>query len=125
MPAIDASVLLALVMGEPMAAHARRACEGGTLSTVNHAEVLSRLRDYDLPDLAYRELLVALEVELLPLDADGSTAIAELRPATRSAGLSLGDRACLATALAGDGVALTCDRAWADLDVGATIHVLR
>lgn len=50
-----------------------------------------------------------------------------LRPLTRSAGLSLGDRACLATAALRGTVALSADKAWARLPdgVGTKIELLR
>jgi hypothetical protein len=47
-----------------------------------------------------------------------------LRSATRQAGLSLGDRACLALAQSRCAVAFTPDRAWADLDVGVAIELV-
>jgi ribonuclease VapC len=40
-------------------------------------------------------------------------------------GLSLADRACLALALRLGVAAHTADRAWADIDVGATIVLIR
>ena len=48
-----------------------------------------------------------------------------LRSVTRHAGLSLGDRACLAL---GDRLGcpvVTADRVWASLDVGVAIVVIR
>jgi ribonuclease VapC len=39
-------------------------------------------------------------------------AAALLRPATRNAGLSLGDRACLALAMSMEARAVTTDRVW-------------
>jgi PIN domain nuclease of toxin-antitoxin system len=48
-----------------------------------------------------------------------------LRSATRSAGLSLGDRACLALAERLGMVALTADRAWGTLQVGIQVDVIR
>jgi ribonuclease VapC len=44
-----------------------------------------------------------------------------LRPLTKFAGLSLGDRACLALAQLMQGCAVTADRAW--LDVAAVVQI--
>jgi ribonuclease VapC len=51
--------------------------------------------------------------------------IARLRPLTRAQGLSLGDRACLATGLRLGRPVITADRSWAALDVGVTIQLIR
>lgn len=51
---------------------------------------------------------------------------AQLWPATRSARLSFGDRACLAVATGiPDGVAVTADRAWGTLDLGIDVQLIR
>jgi PIN domain nuclease of toxin-antitoxin system len=44
---------------------------------------------------------------------------------TRRAGLSLGDRACLALALERDEVALSADRAWLTVPNGAKVELIR
>jgi ribonuclease VapC len=41
------------------------------------------------------------------------------------AGLSFGDRACLALAISRGEPALTADRAWLDADVGAELAIIR
>ena len=54
-----------------------------------------------------------------------SVSIANLRGATRAKGLSLGDRACLATGLRLGGPVITADRAWAAVNVGVTVQLIR
>jgi len=44
---------------------------------------------------------------------------------TRSLGLSLGDRACLALAIALEAPVYTTDRLWKKLTLGIPIHVIR
>jgi PIN domain nuclease of toxin-antitoxin system len=48
-----------------------------------------------------------------------------LRPATKAAGLSFGDRGCLALAQQLGVPALTADRGWARLSIGIPIRVIR
>jgi PIN domain nuclease of toxin-antitoxin system len=48
-----------------------------------------------------------------------------LRAGTRGKGLSLGDRYCLALAASRNAVAVTADRAWANLDIGLSIEMVR
>ena len=65
--------------------------------------------------------LAELDIEIVPFDAELALAAALLQPATASAGLSLGDRACLALAAKLDATAMTADRAW--LKVAGVIGV--
>ncbi len=58
-----------------------------------------------------------------PLSKDYGTSI--MCALTWRAGLSFGDRACLALARILDLPALTTDRAWQDVDVGVTVQVIR
>lgn len=51
--------------------------------------------------------------------------IARLRPLTKAAGLSLGDRACVALALRLRQPALTADRAWDGLALGVELRQIR
>jgi PIN domain nuclease of toxin-antitoxin system len=64
-------------------------------------------------------------LRVVPLNEDDSVTTAQLRSLTRAHGLSLGDRACLATGLRLGLPVLTADRSWANLDVGVTIRLIR
>jgi ribonuclease VapC len=98
-----------------------RAC----MSTVNLAEVYTRLvRDgHDLAGVLTR--LDGLPIELIPFTDLHAAKAAELWRSTRRAGLSLGDRACLALAIDRDLPVLTADRAWAGLALPIEIHFVR
>ena len=60
-----------------------------------------------------------------PLDEPTATRVGALREATRPRGLSLGDRACIALAEKLGLPALTADHAWADLDLGVEVVLIR
>jgi ribonuclease VapC len=128
---LDASALLAYLQGEPGGDAVREILPAGTnISVVNYAEVLSRLSDGgEEPEVADRRLreqgLIGALVGLFPLTAEDAVVIARLRSATRSLGLSLGDRACLATGLRLGLPVLTADRQWAAADVGVDIRLIR
>jgi ribonuclease VapC len=62
---------------------------------------------------------------VVDLDQNQALVAGALRKQTRSKGLSLGDRACLALAKSTGRIALTADRAWADLDVDVKVEVIR
>jgi PIN domain nuclease of toxin-antitoxin system len=66
---------------------------------------------------------VGLSIE--PFDARDAEMTARLWRPTRSAGLSLADRACLALALRLEAPVLTTDRAWVGLDHGVDVQVIR
>ena len=128
---LDASALLALLKGEPGAERVAEALEQGAyLSAVNLAEVLSKLADWgeDPAEAQARMAQVGLlgaAVEVLPFTGEDALEVARLRAMTRAYGLSFGDRACLALARRLGLPALTAERAWAELDLGIPVEVLR
>jgi len=109
---LDSSALLALLWNEPGADRVTAALPGALLSSVNLAEVLTKLCERGLSASEGRELVKSLGVVVVDFDADQAEAAATLRESTRSLGLSLGDRACLALARRRNGPALTADAAW-------------
>ena len=58
-------------------------------------------------------------------DAEQARLAGELLLRTRSLGLSLGDRACLALAMVLKAPVYTADRIWKGLKLGVPIHVIR
>ena len=126
---LDASALLALLNREPGAQRVAEALQSGVaMSTVNLAEVVGKLADLGLPEGDIREVLEPLGMGVVDFDAAAAYAVGMLRPATRVAGLSLGDRACLALGQQVGKVVLTADRSWAGLSLGSaavTVEVLR
>ncbi len=90
-------------------------------SCVNIAEVGTRMIDKGLAPSQLERTLKELDIQPVDFDLEQSTLCAELRLSTKHAGLSLGDRACLALTKLMDGTAVTSDRAW--LDIAETIQV--
>lgn len=122
---LDASAVLTLLHREP--GHAQVAAVLGTsaISAVNLSEVAAKLADRGLPIEAIQADLLALGLEVVAFDAALAFRAAALRRVTRRLGLSLGDRACLATAEARGAVAVTADRSWSRLSVGTKVQVVR
>jgi ribonuclease VapC len=125
--ALDASAVLAMLGREPGREAVLAALPGALLSTVNLAEVVTKLVDRGIAASRARALALELKVDLVELDADTAETAGALRLVTRVAGLSLGDRCCLALAKRHGAVALTTDRAWASVAsaVGVTIRNIR
>ena len=122
---LDASAVLAAFFDEPGADTVAEQMSGALMSAVNYAEVVAKLVDRGIPDSQILEVMAQLDVEVVPADRDQATIAGLLRAETRSAGLSLGDRSCLALAINRRGVALTMDRAWASLQLHVEIQVAR
>jgi PIN domain nuclease of toxin-antitoxin system len=121
---LDASAVLALLQDEPGSDRVLESLPGALICSVNLSEVVAKLTELGMPETDIR-LALSLGLEVVAFDEALAYSAGALRPVTRSAGLSLGDRACLAIALARSLPALTTDRAWRDLDIDATVEVIR
>jgi PIN domain nuclease of toxin-antitoxin system len=122
---LDSSALLAMLFFEPGCERVAELVPQSCMSTVNLAEVLGRLardgRDLD-------EALDQIEqmgIAWIDFDRELSIGAAALLLPTIPWGLSLGDRARLALARLRNLPAVTADRAWARLDLGIMVEVVR
>jgi ribonuclease VapC len=122
----DASAILAIVLGE-------RGTEKLTpeilatavASTVNLAEVQTKLvRAGHPPEMAWEDALAWIS-EVEPYTAEQAKIAGTLVLQTQDRGLSLGDRSCLALAIALGAPVYTTEQIWRNLNVGIPIHVLR
>lgn len=128
---LDASAFLAYLRDEPGADLVADGIAGGAvLGAPNLAEVLSRIADRGGDPVAVAATLTergvldgAVAVE--PFTTADAVEVARLRPLTRAAGLSLGDRACLALARRLALPVLTADAAWAQLELGLELRQIR
>ena len=127
---LDASALLAVFREEQ--GHelvSNRIADGGLVSALNWAEVLSRLVDlggdpHETAAMASPQTASGT-IEVVPFGDREARESAKLRARTRSLGLSLADRAALALALARGLPVLTADRAWTSLRLPVKIEVIR
>jgi PIN domain nuclease of toxin-antitoxin system len=124
-PIADSSAILALLKQEPFDKLDPRRLFRATISAVNLSEVLERLCAGGLRESEADEAVTALNLRVADFDEAQARLAAHLRPRTRRAGLSLGDRACLALGLHLGRPVITADRAWANLDVGLEIVLIR
>jgi ribonuclease VapC len=121
---LDASALLALFNDEPGSDAVMQALASPCLlSAPNHTEVLTKLLDKGLSPAECASVMASVELHIVAFDAGQSADAAWLRTATRSAGLSLGDRACLALARAKGAVVLTADKPWLLIAQAAGVQV--
>ena len=124
-PVLDASAILALLNAEPGAEVVEAALPGAFTSTVNLSETVAKLAERGMPEGLIRVALGEIGLQVIPFDEDLAYQTGLLRVPTRSAGLSLGDRACLALGRRLKLPVLTTDRGWASLDVGVEVRLIR
>jgi ribonuclease VapC len=121
----DASAIIALLAGERIDRFDPERLTGAAVSAVNFSEVLARLHEMGLPESEADIAVTRLNLNIVAFDAAQAHSAAQLKPITRPAGLSLGDRACLALALTLDHPVVTADRAWANVDIGIEVVLIR
>jgi ribonuclease VapC len=130
---LDASAMLALLQDEAGASVVVEAIEAGAaISTVNFSEVLAKLAEG-----GHEVRAMVARIRKIVESADGGLRIedfteedgveaADLRPRSKSQGLSFGDRACLALAARYEVPAVTADRDWRNLpEVGVAVKMIR
>lgn len=124
---LDASAMLAVLRGESGAETVIRSLTDAAISAVNLGEVVGALtRDGMLP-ARIQAMLEGFPAEVIAFDRDLAVDAGLLFALTRTAGLSLGDRACLAHARGRAAKVLTADRAWARVAdaVGVEVELIR
>ena len=124
-PVVDASVVLAILKNEAIDQSAYDIVRSGVMSSVNVAEVYSKLAPLGLHFTPSVDKLLASLQRVEAFTLAQARAAGMLRGPTSHAGLSLGDRACLALALELGSAVYTVDRNWLRVEVGCPIHLLR
>lgn len=124
---LDASAVLAFLLGEQGGTYVMEAMlAGAEMTTANFSEVAAKyvLRGAGAEARGLRD---RLPVSLVPIDDDLALRAALMAAAAKPAGLSLGDRLCLAQAQRSGHSALTADRAWAGVAdaIGVTVELIR
>lgn len=118
---LDASAVMAFLQEESGCERIEPHLRSARISSVNLAEVVTKLQDRGLSDAEIDETLDLLGLTVRAFDEQTAIIAGKLRAATRNAGLSLGDRACLALAVHEGSPAWTADKEW--LTVAAAIGV--
>jgi ribonuclease VapC len=122
---LDSSVLIAIFKNEQFERSVLDVIEGATISAVNFAEVWTKVYDLGLTEAPRTNVLFSLLSRIEPFTVSQAHLAADLRPATRHAGLSLGDRACLALALELGAEVYTADHSWSRVEIGCKINLIR
>jgi ribonuclease VapC len=122
---LDASALITSLRNEPGADKVAPVFTQSCISAVNLAETISKLVVYGRPLDAAAYQIERLRIPLAPFDGGQARLVASLSQATRMAGLSLGDGACMALGLQQGLPVLTADGKWTEVDVGVPAEMIR
>ena len=128
MTVLDASAVLALLRDEPGSDAVEDAIDAGAIiSSVNLAEVLSKMVDTGASVHAAADLVLGLFTEVEPFGLQAALGSAQIRAAVPRAGLSLADRACLTLAQTRGLPVITADRDWRRVaePLGADVRTIR
>lgn len=122
---LDASAVLAFVYAEAGHQVVEPLLDGGRISAANWSEVMQKIAHHGGDPIRQATFLIALGLVVEPLTQADAVMAARLYPVVRAAGLSLGDRCCLALAYRLGAPAITADKAWAELDLDVAVRLIR
>lgn len=123
---LDSSALIALLVQEKGYEKVVEILPQSIMSSVNVAEVAKFLKERNkLEDEQIQNTIYSLIDQILPFDDKLAFLSAGIIDKTRALGLSLGDRACISLGLSTGYSIHTADKAWAQLDLDCTIHLIR
>lgn len=122
---LDTSALIALIDSEAGADVVRNVISRAVVSSVSWAEAHSVLSFRGIDSVtALRNIRFALQ-QVFPFTETQAEIAGVLRSSTQKAGLSLGDRACLALGLALNAPVYTADKAWKTINVRCDVRLIR
>jgi len=126
---LDASAVLAFLSGEPGQNVVADALQSGQckVTAANQAEIIAKALDRGHTADSIQAILAHLAYDVMDITAVDGVQAGHLHVHTRTLGLSLGDRLCLAAAMRLGATVLTADRPWLLLapDLGLDIRSIR
>ncbi len=122
---LDASALLAALMGETGCELAAGQIAGAVMCAVNYSEVLKRLTQAGMANDLVTTTLAGLGFRVIDLDGRRAEIAASLWHDTKDFGLSLADRCCLSLAVVNGGRVLTAEIAMAKTALPIEVILVR
>ena len=120
---VDASVVLAWLQDEPGADDAEPLLMEGVIGAANWSEVLHKARQHGAPAEVVGRLLASFGLTVVEVTAEDAEIAAGLW--RRGTVLSLADRLCLGLGMRMDLQVATADAAWADVESGPSVILIR
>ena len=122
---VDASAVLAAIQDEQGGEYVKKHIDRCVISSVNWSEVLQKLSSSGSEVDKIDAFLNTLGLRVVDFTKDDGRISASLYASCKGLGLSLADRACLATGLRLKTKIITADRAWKKLELNSEIHLIR
>lgn len=123
---LDASALLALIKNESGADKVEQLLGSIIMSSVNVSEVATILFNHDMSMKDFNESILPLISTILSFDENQALITASLYKKTKTKGLSLGDRACIALGMHLQIPIYTADKIWSEIDLdNADVRLIR
>jgi PIN domain nuclease of toxin-antitoxin system len=121
---LDSSAILAVIFQEKGSEIVEPLLEKAIISSVNVAEVFTKLAEKRILTQQMIDDFFQLGLEIIDFNFEQSVKVAELRPLTKHLGLSFGDRIFLALAILQNTIAVTANKEWAKLSF-CQVEVIR
>lgn len=114
---LDASAIIALIKKEKGCEVVNEILPKSSISSVNFCELISTLTKEGVSSEDTDLITENIIPEIILFDHDLAIDAGKLLAITKSKGLSLGDRACIATAIKYKLPVYTADKIWSELDI--------
>ncbi|MDN5927554.1 MAG: type II toxin-antitoxin system VapC family toxin [Hyphomicrobiales bacterium] len=122
---IDSSVVLAVLRNEEGSRLAAELALGATMSSVNLAEIVTKCVEFEIDPNDALQYIAGRNINVVEFGFTDGVLAGRLWKAAPKGKLSLGDRACIATAIKLNATIITADRIWAELDLPCKVELIR
>jgi PIN domain nuclease of toxin-antitoxin system len=122
---LDTSAIITLLKKEPGYEILDEIIASSAMSVVNLTELVSMLTRSGVIDHEVDEVIKDIVPEILQFTEDIAIEAGKLIKHTKSYGLSLGDRACIATGIQHNMKIFTADKIWKELKLPVEIIIIR
>jgi PIN domain nuclease of toxin-antitoxin system len=122
---LDMSAIIALLKKEPGYELLEEVIASSAVSAVNLSELVSVLIRAGIEESEVDEIIKDIVPEIIPFSDDIAVNSGKLIKQTKEFGLSLGDRACVATGIHYNIPIYTTDKVWKRIKAQANIIIIR
>lgn len=122
---LDTSCYMAVIREESGCENIESLLSFSSISMVNLGELIAALIKLGMSPRSAEDTALDTVQDVMPFTQEIAILSGKLFESTKRLGLSLGDRACIATGMIHKIPIYTCDRIWAELDLDCDIRLIR